>query len=296
MRYACIDIGSNTTRLLVAEPRGPGLHDVCQEKAFTQIGRGRDRTDPISAQKVTQVARVVAAQAARARTLECARLRVVATAAIRDAPNAGELVAEIGSAAGEEVVVLDPEDEARLAFAGATATWGHAVNGTVAVVDVGGGSSEIAVGTLADGVGWWASLPIGSGVLADEHLCTDPPTPHELAAVRHDVASVLADLDIPRPEQALAVGGSATSLRRLCGGTLDADTLRRGADEVAGGSSRDVAARLGLDRERVRLLPAGILLLAGIAERIGRPLQIATGGLREGIVLELIAGAERLGR
>lgn len=296
MRYACIDIGSNTTRLLVAEPRGPGLHAVRQEKAFTRIGSGRARTDLISPEKVTEVAGVVAAQAARARTLECTRVRVVATAAIRDAPNCGELVAEIGRACGEEVVVLGAEDEARLAFAGATATWDHAVAGAVAVVDVGGGSSEIAVGTLADGVGWWASFPIGSGILTDAHLRTDPPTPHDLAAVRHHVASVLADLDIPPPEQALAVGGSATSLHRLCGGILDAEAMRRGVSEIAGAPSREVAARRGLDPERVRLLPAGILLLAGIAERIGRPLQIATGGLREGIVLELIAGAEGLGR
>ena len=90
--------------------------------------------------------------------------------------------------------------------------------------------------------------------------------------MRHHVATVLADLDIAPPEKAVAVGGSATSLRRLCGGTLDADTMRRGVGEIAGGPSREVAARLGLDPERVRLLPAGILLLAGIAERVGRPL------------------------
>jgi exopolyphosphatase/guanosine-5'-triphosphate,3'-diphosphate pyrophosphatase len=296
MRYACIDIGSNTTRLLVAEPRGPGLHDVHHEKAFTRIGRDRARTEPIAPEKIAEVAGVVAAQAARAGALGCTRLRVVATAAIREAPNAGELVAAIGGACGEEVVILGAEDEARLAFAGATAGWGDAATGEVAVVDVGGGSSEIAVGTLADGVSWWASFPVGSGLLADAHLHTDPPTAHELAAVRHHVATVFADLDITRPQTAVAVGGSATSLRRLCGGTLDADTMRRGVSEIAGAPSREVAARRGLEPERVRLLPAGMLLLGGIAERIGRPLEIATGGLREGIVLELVAGAERFGR
>ena len=97
--------------------------------------------------------------------------------------------------------------------------------GRVAVVDVGGGSTEIAVGTLDGGVEWAASFPFGSGFLADAYLGCDPPSASQMEDVRAHAARALAGIDPGPIDVAVAVGGSAASLRRLVGEALDADSL-----------------------------------------------------------------------
>src|SRR5215212_6636558 len=217
---ACVDIGSNTTRLLVAEPGPEGLREVLAQRAFTRLAKGVGADGAIAPEKLGQVADVVAAQVAAARELGADRLRVVATAAIRRAPNRDELVTLVRRRAGVDVEILSAEAEARLAFAGATALLDPRPAGTVGVVDVGGGSSELAVGTLGGGVEWVVSLPVGSGVLADAHLHADPPAPAELASLRAAAAAAFAGVRPPAADLAVAVGGSATSLRRLVGPVL----------------------------------------------------------------------------
>jgi len=156
----------------------------------------------------------------------------------------------------------------------------------VGVVDVGGGSSELVAGTLTGGVSWSVSLAVGSGVLADAHLRSDPPSPAELDAVAEHLARVFAGLQAPRPAAAYAVGGSATSLRRLIGPVLDHDALGAGLRALTGMPVAAAARRFDLHPERARLLPAGILLLDAAARAFGAPLRICAGGLREGVVLE----------
>ena len=89
------------------------------------------------------------------------------------------------------------------------------------------------------------------------------------------------------PDLAVAVGGSATSLRRLVGAVLDPDTLERGLRVLASAPAEEVARKFELDPERVRLLPAGMLVLEAASQALGRPLQIGRGGLREGIIFEM---------
>jgi exopolyphosphatase/guanosine-5'-triphosphate,3'-diphosphate pyrophosphatase len=291
--YACIDIGSNTTRLLVAEAGGGALREILQQRAFTRISKGRRTQDPISTEKLAEVADVVATMVRLAHELGAGeRLRAVATAAIRQAANGEELVRVIRDRAGIEVSVLDGEEEARLAFVGATRTLGHRPEGDVAVADVGGGSSEMAVGTLDGGVSWSASFRIGSGYLADAYLRSDPPSIAELHAVRQHVSGTFEGLAVPTPRLAVAVGGSATSLRRLVGAVLEPETLERGIRVLATAPVAEVARRFELEPERVRLLPAGILILEGMSERLRAPLQIGRGGLREGVILEMTAGPD----
>ena len=125
MRRACIDIGSNTTRLLVAECEADQLHEVHQDRAFTQIGRGIAGDGTIDASKIAEVVDVVAAQLEHARELGSREVLGVATAAIRRAANGAELVSAIESACGLRVRILSGEEEARLAFVGAAGTLGH---------------------------------------------------------------------------------------------------------------------------------------------------------------------------
>jgi exopolyphosphatase / guanosine-5'-triphosphate,3'-diphosphate pyrophosphatase len=240
--------------------------------------------------EVEEVAAGVAGQRADAEALGAGRIRVVATAAIRGCANREEFCARVGEAGGVEVEILDGEEEARLAFVGATRTMTQAPEGVVGVVDVGGGSSEIAVGTLSGGVTWSHSFRIGSGALADAYLRDDPPSAEELHRIREHAHGVFEGLDVPRPERAIAVGGSATSLRRVVGAVLDDESVQRGLRVLSLAPAAQVAERFGLLEERVRLLPAGLLVLEAAAHVLGAPLQIGRGGLREGVCLELARG------
>jgi len=289
---ACIDIGSNTTRVLVAEVVAGRLSEVLARRHFTRLGGELRSAGAISPEKVAEVARVVAEQRAAAEGAGPCRIRAVATAGLRGAANRDELVAAVREAAGLEVRVLTGAEEARLAFLGATRTLAARPQGDVAVVDVGGGSTEIAVGTCAGGVVWSVSVGAGSGVLADEYLSDDPPPAAALRALRQRAAGMLAGLEIPAAEHAVAVGGSAASLRRLVGPVLDGDGVRRALDALCSGPSEEVAARFGLAAERVRLMPAGLLVLSEAAALLGRPLQIGRGGLREGVCLELASNID----
>ena len=145
MICACIDIGSNTTRLLVADAGDGKLRELVTQRAFTRIGKslataadpgGEDRRDR----------RGGGTQAAVAREVGAEQLVAVATAAIRNAPNRDDLVSAVYDAGGTELTVLTGEEEARLPFVGATRTLVRPLEGTMAVIDVGGGSSEIAIG------------------------------------------------------------------------------------------------------------------------------------------------------
>jgi exopolyphosphatase/guanosine-5'-triphosphate,3'-diphosphate pyrophosphatase len=290
----CIDIGSNTTRLLVADATEDGLTEIASRRAFTRIGRSMGDHGHIPHEKVAETAAVAALQARLALDSGCVRLAALATAAIRDASNGDELCSAVEARIGQPLEVLSGEEEARLSFAGATRTQDEAGPGPVAVVDVGGGSTEIAIGDGVDGVSWWRSLPIGSGLLADAHLDAGPPTLDQIDAMRADVSDALDGLDFPPVAIAMAVGGTATSLRRLAGDELDHRSLERAVRALAGTDIERVAAPLELAPERVRLLPAGIVVLQEVSRRLGRPLHIALGGLREGKILEMHEQASAL--
>jgi exopolyphosphatase/guanosine-5'-triphosphate,3'-diphosphate pyrophosphatase len=113
----------------------------------------------------------------------------------------------------------------------------------------------------------------------------------ELEKVRRHVAGTFEGLEPPPAREAVAVGGTATSLRRLLGAELSHETLERGIRVLASNRIDELARRFELEPERVRLLPAGILILEAASDRLRVPLQIGRGGLREGVVLEMIAAA-----
>jgi exopolyphosphatase/guanosine-5'-triphosphate,3'-diphosphate pyrophosphatase len=291
MLCAAIDIGSNTTRLLVAEAADGQLRKVMEQRAYTRIGKASQRNGAVDAEKVAEVAEAVATQVRLAEELGADVIRTVATAAIREATNREEIVAEIARVAGVPVDVLSEHEEGRLAFVGATKTLGHPVQGEVAVVDVGGGSSEVVLGSASEGLRSVQSFKIGSGSLADDFLSNDPPSPAELRAVREYIAEFFDGIELAHPDQAVAVGGSATSLRALVGAALEYETLERAIRVLTGAPVADVAKRFELDPRRVRILPTGVLLLEKLSELLGQPLQIGKGGLREGVILDLLNGA-----
>jgi exopolyphosphatase/guanosine-5'-triphosphate,3'-diphosphate pyrophosphatase len=287
---ACIDIGSNTTRLLVADAGDGRLRELVAQRAFTRIGKSLGNGSMIPPEKIAEAADVVRTQAAVANEVGAEQIVAVATAAIRGAGNRDELVDAVQEAGGMELSILSGEEEARLSFVGATRTMLERPTGTVAVIDVGGGSSEIAVGEPDGKMTWSESFRIGSGFLADSYLRSDPPSADELEKVRRHVEGTFEGLSPAPAGSAVAVGGTATSLRRLVGAELEHETLERGIRVLSSTPIADVAERFELDAERVRLLPAGILILEAISDLLGLPLRIARGGLREGLLLELVEG------
>ncbi len=290
MLCAAIDIGSNTTRVLVAEPVDGQLKKVMEQRAYTRINKALGRDGEILPEKIAEVSELVATQVRLARELGAETIRAVATAAVREASNGERAAKQIGRAAGVEVEILSEQEEGRLSFIGATKTLGHPVGGQIGVVDVGGGSTEVILGTVPGGAQEVRSWKVGSGALADELLASDPPSAAEIRKVRDRIDDLFEGVEIERPAQAVAVGGSATSLRRLVGAVLEYETLERGIRVLCGDPAADVARRFELDPERVRILATGVLLLEKLSELLGQPLQIGKGGLREGVVLDLLNG------
>jgi exopolyphosphatase / guanosine-5'-triphosphate,3'-diphosphate pyrophosphatase len=286
----CIDIGSNTTRLLVADAGAGHLRELVTQRAFTRIGKSLPEGGEIPAEKIAETADVVATQARVAREVGAEQVVAVATAAIRTATNRADLCDAVERAGGMPLTILSGNEEARLAFVGASRTLATPADGTLAVIDVGGGSTELAVGDPDGTVAWSGSFRIGSGFLADAYLHSDPPSIAELAAVRSHVQGTFEGLGPPAADSAVAVGGTATSLRRLVGAELSYETLERGIRVLSLTPIGEVAERFELDPERVRLLPAGILVLESLSKCLDLPLRIARGGLREGVLLEMVAG------
>ena len=293
MRCACIDIGSNTTRLLVAESARDGrLRELHTERAFTRLGSLLGPGGAIPPAVVRVGAEVVAEQVAAARTEGVASIRVVATAAIRDAANRDDFTAAVHELAGLPVEVLSGEDEARLAFLGATGSLAECPDGLLGVVDVGGRSSELVAGTRDEGVAWATSLPVGSGLLADQHLHDDPPTPD---AARRG----------PRARRRRARAAAPAAARRGVRGRRQRDLAASPAGDRARPARRSRAGSSRSPRCPARTSPAGSRCTPSARAccpprscssraptgAFGTPLRTCGGGLREGVLLEAIRGS-----
>jgi exopolyphosphatase / guanosine-5'-triphosphate,3'-diphosphate pyrophosphatase len=293
VRFACVDIGSNTTRLLVAEIDDDGVwRELMTQRAYTLIGKQTDSSGRLPKNVIANVAEVVSTQVRLAREMGADDITIVATAAVRGAPNKDKLLAKITDRTDLPVRVLSGHEEAQFAFVGATKRLGAPVEGTVVVIDVGGGSTEIAVGTVDDGSTWDNTFRVGSGMLTEAYVTSDPPGLDDLGRVRQHVGGVFEGLELPHVDKAVAVGGTATSLRRLVGAELSHETLERGIRILAEAPAADVAERFDLAPERVRLLPAGMLVLEELSDVIGLPFSIGNGGLREGVILTAVAEAQ----
>jgi exopolyphosphatase / guanosine-5'-triphosphate,3'-diphosphate pyrophosphatase len=157
----------------------------------------------------------------------------------------------------------------------------------VAVCDVGGGSTQVAVGTRQAGLAWIRSVDIGSMRLTSRLLDDDPPGDAAVARARTEVDRLLDGFVPPAPETALAVGGSARALRSIVGGILGADELHEVAGILARTPAADITALYGIEPERVRTLASGAVILGALQERLHVQLRVVRGGVREGAALEL---------
>ena len=226
-----------------------------------------------------------------AREVGAEQIVAVATAAIRNAPNRDELLSAVQEAGGMELEVLSGEEEARLSFVGATRTLLEPADGTVAVIDVGGGSSEIAVGEPDGRMAWSASFRIGSGFLADSYLRGDPPSVDELEKVRRHVAGTFEGLE-PPPARERGRGGRDRDLAAAPAGrrALARDARARHPRAVHDADRRGGRALRARPRARAACCPR-----ASSCWRRSRTCWRCrcgsrAAGLREGVLLELVEG------
>jgi exopolyphosphatase/guanosine-5'-triphosphate,3'-diphosphate pyrophosphatase len=286
MRVAIIDVGSNTVRTLVAEHTGAALRPLREEKHQISLGAEVVRYGRISDEKLHEVTVVAREHARVARLLGVSRLDVLVTAPGRQAGNAGALLHALAGAVGQAARVVSAEEEGRLAYIGArTAT---ALAGRVGVIDIGGGSTELAGGVDPHWPEWLVSVDIGSQVLTARWFDDDAPRRKAVAACAAEVAEALAGVTPPPLDAVLATGGTARALRRVVGTRLlSPDDLEVALRRVACRTPRQCSKDFGLDEGRGRVVLAGTLIAVEVQRILGVPLRVARGGIREGAALEL---------
>jgi exopolyphosphatase/guanosine-5'-triphosphate,3'-diphosphate pyrophosphatase len=274
MRIGVIDVGSNTTRLLVASAEPDGLVPLEKEKVRLSLGEEIERYGAVSAVHLAAAAKAVRDLAAAARRKRVVSLDVFLTAPGRQAGNADDLVAALSRAARVQARVLTKEEEGSLAYRGAVLTADIPLPSRIAACDIGGASTEIAVGTPGGEPDWIESVDLGSVRLTARS--GDMPA---------EAREVFGSLEPPAVEAALVVGGSARAARRLVGAELGEEELAEALRLVETCPPREIARRFGVDRARADILPAGVILLAEVQRRLGVPLRVCSGGIREGAVL-----------
>ena len=290
MRVAVIDIGSNTARLLVADV-SETIEPVRAERAYLGLAADILRHGAVSPGKLEDAATVAGRYARLAARLDADAVAAVVTAPGRQGRASTELVAALGKAVGSPVRVLTAEEEGRFAFVGATERL-EPDGGIVAVCDVGGGSTELVVGTVLLGPAWVRSADIGSLRLTRVCLNADRPGTKAVDRARQIVARELEEFDAPQADVALAVGGSARAAAKIAGRRLGREEL----EDVITMASRTPPAKLarafGFDAARAETVLAGAIILSAVAERLDAPLRLGQGGLREGIALTLARASE----
>jgi exopolyphosphatase/guanosine-5'-triphosphate,3'-diphosphate pyrophosphatase len=302
LRYAAVDIGSNSTRMLAAEVI-PGQEPkvLAAEREVTRLGASVFHDGRLSNQVIEETVRVLARMAATYRKLDPVAVRAVATSAVRDASNQGEFIARASNALGTQVEIITGREEARLIHHGVMSRWPQQEK-RVLIIDIGGGSAEIIAsegGHLIDAV----SKPLGAVRLQEMFLHGDPPEPREL----HQLAEFVdAKLDAAlarmgtRWDRVIATSATAAAVvcavnrvsrsrrdqaDRLRASTAQIRKLHRKLAALDLGDRRKVA---GIGPRRAEIIVAGAGSLLRILERFHSPgVYYSAAGVRDGIIADL---------
>jgi exopolyphosphatase/guanosine-5'-triphosphate,3'-diphosphate pyrophosphatase len=293
---AALDVGSNTVHLLVGEPHGDAVRQVHREVLMPRIGAAVTATGRIGEAKIAEVSAELHRLAGVARSHDASVLLCGATEAVRQAADRADALRAFSEAVATECVLIPGEVEARLSFRGAVST--ASGDGRFLVCDIGGGSTEMALGTRHD-VEAHVSVPVGSGFATDTWLHSDPPTDAERRECFKGVVEMLSgSAPSGRPDHIIATGGTASTLPVLLGRDhethLDADDLARCRDLLSEHPSGEIAKRYGLDPARARVLAGGVEIVDSVrtlyaAEHIRTTIH----GLRTGMILAYAEKGDR---
>src|SRR3954469_14014303 len=187
MRVGVVDVGANTLRLLVARMDPGGLTIVHRERVPLGLGEFIEQSGVVPPDRLEAAGRAAREQAASARRLGCTRIEIVVTSPGRQAANSDELIASLERVRGATARVLTAEEEASFAYRAVVASV-HDSSPSVAVCDVGGGSTQLAVGSCVDEPSWVRSLDVGSLRLTRRALADDPPTGEAIDWARQEIA------------------------------------------------------------------------------------------------------------
>ncbi|MBS1888807.1 MAG: Ppx/GppA family phosphatase [Actinobacteria bacterium] len=279
-RVGVVDIGSNSTRLLVAEVEGGRVRPVERRSTVTRLGRGVDLSGQLAAEAVEAACGAVGPYVAMLGELGVERVDAIATSAVRDAANGGAFVAELRERFALSARVLDGEEEARLTYLGATSE--HSPTVPTLVVDIGGGSTELIVGEGRE-IEWHVSLQAGVVRHTERHLLHDPPTPMELDELAADLQGMIeaATAAAPRAEAGIAVAGTPTSLAaielelepydplRVHGHVLELPSIQRMLSRLAAAPLARRTEITGLHADRAPTIVAGVVTLVEAMRAFG---------------------------
>jgi exopolyphosphatase / guanosine-5'-triphosphate,3'-diphosphate pyrophosphatase len=301
VRVAAIDVGTNTTRLLVAEEQAGGFRSLDRRTTITRLGQGVDRRRRLDPEAVKRTISTIADYVATCGEYGVAALRVTGTSAVRDAGNRDEFLAAVRTLTGKEPELLSGEEEARTTFLGALSDLVEA--GPTLVVDIGGGSTELIVGEAEPRA--LVSLDIGCVRLFEKHLFSDPPATYELDSLRAEAEAELRGaatrLQVPSGTRLIGVAGTVTQLATLKAGVpvYDPDITHHAV--LSHGDVRTLARRLesltyeqrarikGLDPGRVDVIVAGAEILLKVMEVFdAAEVLVSEKDILDGLVLGLL--------
>jgi exopolyphosphatase/guanosine-5'-triphosphate,3'-diphosphate pyrophosphatase len=284
-RVAAVDCGTNSIRLLVADldPRGRTLTEVDRRMEIVRLGEGVDRTGRLAPAALARTFQACDRYAQVIRSSGADRVRFVATSASRDVQNRDDFVTGVRERLGVEPEVVSGGEEAALSFAGAThELLGADVPQPFLVVDIGGGSTELVLGSTS--VDAARSVDIGCVRMTERHLHADPPTPEQVAAARSDIEAALdlAARTVPLQKAASLVGlaGSVTTVAamaldlpaydrdRIHHARISSDDVHRVAARLLAMTHAERAALPFMHPGRVDVIGAGALVLAIVLERV----------------------------
>jgi exopolyphosphatase / guanosine-5'-triphosphate,3'-diphosphate pyrophosphatase len=299
MRVAVVDMGTNSTRLLVADVGDDAVAEVERESRVTGLGRGVDTSGQLATDAIDDVCGAVEDYIRRYEELGAERVSAIATSAVRDAGNSSAFIAELRERFALDSRILSGREEAWLTYIGAS--FGRPSADDSLIVDIGGGSTELIMGNGE--LDFFASLQAGTVRQTERHLAHDPPEPAELEELATDVRGLI-DVELAgrahvRAARGIAVAGTPTSLAAMDlqldpydadavhGHTLDLATISRMCSELAAMSLDERLSVTGLHPGRAPTIVAGIVILIQVMRAFGlSQIEVSEHDILYGVALE----------
>ena len=304
MRVASIDVGTNTALLLIADVRADGTMDCIREdERFIRLGEGVDATRVIGDAALNRLSSALELYAAVIAASDVEQTVVVGTSASRDARNGHALEEIVRRTLGVSYEIITGEEEALRTFAGALSSVGE-IEGPCAVVDVGGGSTEIVIGSMTNGaskIEHHVSTDLGGVRLTERFFASAPPGKSEVQRMREHIDDTLASVGLLANGDLTLVGtsGTARSLAMMASGVTSWSQVGRASLTLERDEISDWAARLltlttpevlglspALMGGRADVFPCGVLILERVMDRLeAQRCVVSRGGLKEGVAL-----------